>query len=36
MTVQTWGNWLMVGLVVAAFLSAVTLRYPGHGKGIRR
>lgn len=33
MTAQVWGNWLMIGLVVTAFCCAVTLRYPGHGKG---
>ena len=34
-TVQIWGNWLMGGLAVAAFVLAVVARYPGH-RGLPR
>lgn len=30
MGVQIWGNWLMGGLAVVAFVLAVAGRYPGH------
>jgi hypothetical protein len=33
MSAQVWGNWLMIGLLALAFVGAVTLRYPGHGRG---
>lgn len=36
MSVQIWGNWLMIGLLIAAFIAAVILRYPGHRKETRR
>ncbi len=34
-TAQIWGNWLMGGLVVVAFVLAVAGRYPGH-RGLPR